>query len=305
VSWHPNETDEVFLKLGVAGGDGLNEATPFALAPWAADLQDDLKDVNGRYDHLLDAWYARSFELPKGIGLRVTGGIIDSTDYLDDNTYSNDEYTQFMNEALVNGPQSFLPSYDAGGALELDVGRWSARGVVMNIGENDDGVNYTFFGAEVGYTLISALGEGTFRIIYEGGRNAFLDPSGTTLEDRNLVFLSFDQQFGTHVAGWLRFGWGDDDAAVDASNLYSGGLDIRGGLWGRDADNIGLGYAYFDGGNTGLERVQVAEAYYRLALNAWLALTADLQYQDNRYDDDEAGTDVDALTWGLRAVVEF
>ena len=81
----------------------------------AADLQNNVRDINGRYDYLLNAWYARSFELPKGIGLRVTGGIIDSTDFLDDNAYSNDEYTQFMNEALVNGPQSFPLSYDVGG----------------------------------------------------------------------------------------------------------------------------------------------------------------------------------------------
>lgn len=59
-----------------------------------------------------------------------------------------------------------------------------------------------------------------------------------------------------------------------------------------------------DGGNTGLKRVQVAEAYYRLALTAWLALTVDVQYQDNQYEA-EAGTDIDAWTWGLRAVVEF
>lgn len=102
----------------------------------------------------------------------------------------------------------------------------------------------------------------------------------------------------------MRFGWGSEDAAVDAASLYSGGLDIDGGLWSRGQDNLGIGYAFLDGGNTGLKRVQVAEAYYRLALTAWLALTVDVQYQDNQYEA-EAGTDIDAWTWGLRAVVEF
>ena len=73
----------------------------------------------------------------------------------------------------------------------------------------------------------------------------------------------------------------------------------------RGDDNIGIGYAFFDGGNTGLQRVQVAEAYYRLAMNDWFALTADVQYQDNTYQYVEAGTDIDAWTWGMRAVVEF
>jgi hypothetical protein len=157
----------------------------------------------------------------------------------------------------------------------------------------------------VGYLLNTTLGQGSYRIIYEGGQDAFLDLTGTTLEDRNIVFLSFDQQFGENFAGWIRFGWGDDDAAVDASNLYSGGINISGGLWGRGEDNIGIGYAMFDGGNTGVEKAQVAEVYYRLAMNDWLALTGDVQYQDNKYEDAEAGTDIDALTWGLRAVVEF
>ncbi len=53
-----------------------------------------------------------------------TGGIIDSTDYVDENAYANDEYTQFMNEALVNGPNGFAPSYDIGGAVEWEIGIW-------------------------------------------------------------------------------------------------------------------------------------------------------------------------------------
>jgi hypothetical protein len=47
--------------------------------------------------------------------LDATIGIIDATDYLDENACSNDEYTQFMNEALVNGPNAFLPSHDSAG----------------------------------------------------------------------------------------------------------------------------------------------------------------------------------------------
>jgi hypothetical protein len=86
---------------------------------------------------------------------------------------------------------------------------------------------------------------------------------------------------------------------------YPGGIDIGGGLWRRGTDNIGIGYAFFDGGNTGLQSVQVSEAYYRLAMNDLFALTADIQYQDNQYENAGAGTDIDALTLGLRAVVEF
>ena len=45
VSIKPTETDEMFFKFGFAAGNGLNtEKHLFALAPWAADLEDDVKD---------------------------------------------------------------------------------------------------------------------------------------------------------------------------------------------------------------------------------------------------------------------
>ena len=298
------DRDERFFKFAFPAGNGLNGSTQLVVAPWAANLEEDVKNINGRdRDYLLTAWYKHSFQLGSDQNLGLTGGIIDATDYLDQNAYANDEYTQFMNAALVNGPNGFAPSYDIGGAVEWEMGVWYANGVVMNIGTNDAGYNYNFYGAEVGYRLNIDLGEGNYRIIYEGGNNAFPHPVHTALEDRSVIFLSFDQQFN-QVGGWVRLGWSSDDAAVDATNLYSGGIDLGGGLWGRGEDNIGIGDAFFDGGNTGLNRVEVAEAYYRLAMNEWFALTGDVQYQDNQYDDD-AGADVDAWVWGLRAVLEF
>jgi hypothetical protein len=299
------ERDEVFFKFGFPAGNGLNGTTNMVVSPWAANLEGDVKNINGRdRDYLLTAWYKHTFAIDTDHNFGLTGGIIDATDYLDQNAYANDEHTQFMNPALVNGPNGFAPSYDIGGAVEWAMGSFYANGVVMNVGENDAGYNYNFYGAEVGYRLTTGLGQGVCRIIYEGGNNAFLNPDSTTLEDRTIVFLSVDQQLGEFLGVWVRLGWGDDDAAVDATNLYSGGIDIGGRPWGREEDNMGIGYAFFDGGNTGLQRVQVAEAYYRLVMNAWLALTGDVQYQDNQYDAGD-GTDIDAWTWGLRAVVEF
>lgn len=35
-----------------------------------------------------------------------------------------------------------------------------------------------------------------------------------------VVLLSFDQRLGERLGAWIRFGWGDDKAAVDFSNLY-------------------------------------------------------------------------------------
>ena len=300
------EQDEVVFEFGFPVGDGLNDATQMLLVPWAANAESDVKNINGRdRDYLLQAWYKHTFQLGEEHTLGVTGGIIDATGYLDQNAYANDEYTQFMNEGLVNGPNGFAPSFDLGGAVQWDLGNFYINGVIMNIGENDDGENWSFFGGEAGYLLETGLGEGTYRIIYEGTDESNLDSTGTTLERRNILFLSFDQQLGDYFGAWIRFGWGDDDAAVVATSLYSGGIDVRGSLWGRGEDNIGLGLLYFGGGNTGIDSTSVGELYYRMVITEWFALTADLQYQDNKFDDAEAGEDIDAWTYGLRAVVEF
>lgn len=75
---------------------------------------------------------------------------MDSTDYLDGNEYANDEYTQFMNEALVNSGSYGLPSYAPGAALEWAAGPWSLNAIGMNVAENDDGNNFNFWGVQAG-----------------------------------------------------------------------------------------------------------------------------------------------------------
>lgn len=75
-----------------------------------------------------------------------------------------------------------------------------------------------------------------------------------------------------------------NDAAVDFEAVYSGGINISGTLWGRRQDNIGIAYAYLDGGNTGIDRIRVFEIYVRFVLNDYVAVTVDLQYMDEKSD---------------------
>lgn len=141
----PTEQDEIVFEFAFPAGEGLNGSTQMLIPPWSANLEGDVKNINGRdRDYLLTAWYKHTFKLGEAHSLGITGGIIDATAYLDQNAYANDEYTQFMNPALVNGPNGFAPSYDIGGAVQWEIGPLYANGVVMNIGENDDGNNYNF-----------------------------------------------------------------------------------------------------------------------------------------------------------------
>ncbi len=185
------EDDEFFMKLGFAAGNGLNSTedpdgnarrrSPFTLTTWAADLEDDVEDINGRNrDYLLTGWYKHTFRFKKS-SLGMTGGFIDSTDYLDENAYANDEYTQFLNEVFVNAAQANLPSYDGGGAMEWERGTWILRGVYMNVGKNEneiqDANSYNYFGATLGYTLNSSWGEGNYRLTVGGTNEKFVPPT--------------------------------------------------------------------------------------------------------------------------------
>jgi porin len=286
------------------------EEYPFFLAPWAADLEDDVKDINGRNrDYLLQAWYKHTFQFNDTNALGLTGGIIDSTSYLDENAFANDEYTQFMNEALVNGPNVFLPSYDIGGALEWQIGPVELTGVIMGIGDTgqmeDDTISYNYYGFQLAYRAETSMGEGNYRLIVDATSDDFMKADGTTADEalKGLV-ISFDQQFGEVVGGWIRFGGQEDSAAIDVEAIYSGGIDINGALWGREQDNIGIGYANLQGGNQDLDNIQLVEAYVRFGLNDTFALTFDIQYEDDNYNTG-AGEDVSGWIGGVRATAEF
>jgi hypothetical protein len=303
MSFQPTLRDELFAKFGFAADNGLNDKTPFSLAPWGGDFEDNVQNIGGRdRDYLLTAWYKHTFEFSENHRLGLMGGLIDATDYLDENVYSNDEYTQFMNEALVNGPNAFFPSYDMGGALEWELARVSVKGVVMNVGKNDDGNSFWYYGVQFGYTLKTTFGEGNYRVILSGASDDFLNPEGIDTESRTSLLLSFDQQLGDSLGAFIRFGWQDDQAAIDYEAIYSGGFNISGRLWRRPQDNIGIAYGYLEGGNLGIDRTHLFEAYARFLLNVHFAVTVDLQYQDEGL---EEGGGPKGVIPGIRLTAEF
>jgi len=297
--------DEVFTKFGFAAGNALNDATvsPFIFVPWAADLEDDAKDINGRNrDYLLTAWYKHTFRFSEYNALGITGGLIDATDYLDENVYANDEFTQFMNAVLANAAHGFAPSYDMGGVVEWEFAHFTLKGVAMSVGENDDGRSYQFYGTNMGYAIDTTLGAGHYRVNVEWTSKDFNNPVGYDLESKQSVILSFDQQLGKILGAWIRFGWQKDDAAIQVKELYSGGININGRPWSREQDNIGIGYAHMGGGNQDLDTAYVFETYVRFLLNDYFAITADLQYQDNKM---KQGDSPSGFIYGVRCVVEF
>ena len=77
-----------------------------------------------------------------------------------------------------------LPSYDTGAAVEWQGGAWSASALAMNVGENDDGSHYDFWGLQAGYQAETGFGTGHYRFIVTGASRDFLDPEGVDQEPR-------------------------------------------------------------------------------------------------------------------------
>jgi hypothetical protein len=309
ISYTPTDNDELFAKFGFGAGNGLDGEgqSPFVIPPWGGNVQDDYKDINGRNrDYLLTAWYKHTFNFSEDHTLGITGGIIDATDYMDQNAFANDEYTQFMNGALVNGPNAFLPSYDIGTAIEWGLGGFSVKGVAMAMGSNGEEGEfdepYNFYGMQFAYAVDFGLGEGNYRLIVDTTSSDFSNVAGTEKERLFCAVISFDQQLGEILGGWIRFGWQDDKAAIDCKSIYSGGLNISGNLWGRERDNIGIGYAYLIGGNLDVDHTDVFEVYGRFALNDIFAVTGDVQYMK---DSMEEGDSPKGWIFGLRMTAEF
>jgi porin len=297
MNFHPTGSDEFQLTLGFGAGNGLNYLDMFSIVPYADDLEDDLKDINGRNrDYLLEAWYRHLFSLSESAALSVTGGIIDSTAYIDDNAFANDETGQFMNEVFVNHKNVNLPSYDLGGVVEFEMSNVTVRVLAMNTKyEREDGdfENYNYFAAQVGYRLETSLGVGNYRL-YGYTTNDRFDSCRTQGDEESLqgFGISADQELGEVIGVFTRVGWQNDDAVIDHDNMYSGGLNVNGILWGRDADEIGIGYGYLNGADeSGISYSHAVETYLKMTLSDYNDITFDVQYIKDvvRHDDNMAG----------------
>jgi porin len=169
------------------------------------------------------------------------------------------------------------------------------------------------------YRLQTAWGEGNYRLMYFTTTPDFAAAPGEGLDRAEGVVLSLDQELGSGWGAFLRLVWQGDALLGDYSARYTGGLNVLGTAWGRAEDNLGLAVGYLEGPAGDLSPVEggpmaappdepslastwIGEAYYRFVATDWLALSADIQYMNDRY---RAGEDVRGWVFGLRATLDY
>jgi porin len=301
-TYRTSRHDRLLLKLGFASGNALNDITPFNIAAWGADLEDNVVNINGSgRDHILEFWYEHVVEIQPRNRLALAVGIIDASRYLDQNIYANDEYTQFMNPALSNAPNAFFPSYDPGIAAVWMIDNWSLTGVFMDVNQQTTTDTYKFYGFQGEYRLQTSLGTGHYRVLINGNKD-YVDPSGLGKQQNDTAVISIDQQLGRKIGFFTRIGWRLDEQPINYRAIYSGGFDLRGIMWDRLLDNIGIGLVYLEGGNTTISSTRLAESYYRLVINPYLAITVDIQYQQDRFNQTP---EVEGFIYSTRATINF
>ena len=301
-NYHPSNTDEFQVLLSFAAGNGLNKNNPFSLVPYADDLEDDLKDINSRNrDYLLEAWYKHTFKFSEKVSLGITGGIIDATRYIDDNNFANCETSQFMNQIFVNNKNVNLPSYDIGGVAELNVSNLSIRGLMMNT-ENEDR-NYDYYALQLGYAIETPMGKGNYRLYGFTTSKSFENWDRTGKENLQGFGISADQQLSSIIGVFARLDWQNDAAVIDHEMAYSGGININGKLWGRENDEIGIGYAYLNGAdNSNIDSTNAFETYAKFKISQFNDISFDIQYIDDnlKHDEDRKG-----FIYGVRVNAYF
>jgi Carbohydrate-selective porin, OprB family len=298
----PTAVDEIHTRLGFAAGNALNLITPFFLPPWDADLSDTIRHINGRNrSYLLTAWYKHQFKYDDKHSIFIKLGLIDAANILATNRYADDVYTQFFSGPLIFGTNFVVPSYDYGGVLQWDSEKFVLTYLMMNVGENREGNNFNYYAIQLMIRLKNRFGDGHYRFMVDTTNNKFSTRSEQLVKLKKAM-ISFDQELGAILGGWIRFVWQDQKAAVNFSSLYSGGINIKGQPWGRVDDNIGVGMSFLNGGNLDIKKAIVFEVYYRWVCNEYLSISPDVQYQANIFK--LAKNNLIGLDFALRATIE-
>ena len=265
--------------------------------------------------------------------MRLRGGYLDYQTIIDRNAYANSEDVQFMNAALDNNLLVPL-KIGFGATLFVDPADWLGLIIGTSDAENEirecrlghrvrcddrrpDGVRR---GEPSRPSCRSARGRAAGQLprgdstTTRASRSVFGE-MGTHDWERSALWLSFDQMVYREreddqqgLGLFYRYGYREEESYA-TSQLHSAGLECRGLLPRRDADAFGVGFYRLVSSDDFRAQVHLDfgdetgfEAYYRIQVAPWFAITPDVQYV--RYP---GGLDSnrDALAFVLRARIRF
>jgi len=262
----------------------------------------------------------------------ITVGKLSVTDIFDNNDFAHDPRHDFLNWTIVDAG-SFDYAADAwgftfGAAAEWYQGDWTLRGGLYDLSKrpNSSNVDYSFGQFQVIGELerrFDIFGrKGALRVtgFATRGRMGKYDAAVLLAEEtgqaadtglvrryrtRPGVSLTFEQALSESLGLFVRAGHAEGSYEgfdfTDISNTLAAGLALKGSLWGRKDDVVGVAgvdsqasraaLAYFAAGGVGIlagdgelphpGAEKVLETYYTLPFVKVTRLTFDYQFVDN------------------------
>jgi high affinity Mn2+ porin len=276
-------------------------------------IKDDLNQIAGKKD------ISR---------LTFTVGKFSINDFFDNNTYAHDPRTQFMNWSIWEaGAFDFaadVKGYTAGAFADYNQKDWAFRAgyflvpvapgalaLAMDVQRHGAGVveleeRYKI-DKQPGKLRLLGFANTVFTGDYQDALSAPNPPNiDATRRDRTKFgfVINLEQALSDNIGAFFRYSWNDDRTQLccftDINESFSGGVSIKGKLWDRPDDTLGLGAAfnmlspaarrYFAAGGLGLligdgalsySGEDIFETYYSFSVTKNISLIADYQYVQN------------------------
>ena len=357
-AWADLEMDQGFglsNTLGVAAftngeGSKVGKAVPYLrlhrlFFRQSFDLGGDAKDLESQANQLAGS---RTED-----NLVLTLGKFSPGDVFDTNDYAHDPMHDFLNWAVIDaGPWDYAADawgYSYGGAAEWSFSRWSLRAGLFDLSRVPNGTELTRgFGqyqldaeAERRVTLFGRDGKIKLLGFASRGRiGDYNDAVNLALVTRRPaeiasvrrgswkagVSLNIQQALSDELGFFLRAttndGGKEGEEFTDMANSVSGGFSLKGTLWDRKDDTVGLAIEtggisasarrFFVLGGLGIligegrldhyDRENVVEAYYAAKVRDGIQATLDYQFIANpAYNADRGPVSV----FGARLHAEF
>ncbi len=279
----------IYFNPEIAGGEGLSKATGVAGFPngetfrigsatpklYVARAYIEQKFALSSNTTLVEDDQNQLREYAPESYIAIRAGKFSVADFFDDNTYSHDPRTDFMNWSLMSAGAWDYPAntrgYTNGFVLELRKPSWALRTAMVQVPKEANGQKLdtklssafgTVFEAEKKFTvnpqqnIVVRLGGfynkanmGNYDEAVANAMAQFTDPDVTTTRkySRNKLgfYLNAEHNF-KNGGSFLRYSWNDGInetwAFTEIDRSFSAGLSFNGAAWKRPGDKWGLAY---------------------------------------------------------------
>jgi porin len=301
----PDSGTAGWLSFELDGGTGLGTSgrrtNPAAVLGSLADPAGILSPVNGVY--LSELAWQQSFAHGTAV---IVAGMVDLTNYLDNNTYASSSFSQFQNSAFLNS--MVLPITSGGLGINVQWQPADDRYFLLGVAQNNESlarsplnhleVSHMSYLFEAGYVPPNflGLGPGAYR----------LQPFVATVDGVNQggIGLNINQQLSSQLGFFGRLGVGGAKVSniQGASTQIATGLVLQNplklvGLRSQDSnDFLGIGFVWSQPSKSQRPAAHFneygLELVYTFQLTATMLLKPDLQTIWNPVNSRQGNVDV-------------